>query len=289
LVATATFSQSGVYVLSLTADDTLATNTATVTVTVNQPPVVGAGAGQIVNLGAPVTLAGILADDGLPYNEFNAVWSEVSGPGTATFANAAQTNTTVSFDQPGTYTLMLTGDDGFATNSATVVIGVFAGRDHEVLVSAVHVDGERVAVAPVGKPLTDNVTAPGKVVPEVGEHLRLLGTGGVELIRHCVEPFRERSYLRGSFQRQRCVRPGSAGQIGRYHGPLLQAHGDADTIVPLRCGRRLGDKTLQADQTANGVVCVDRGRAAAVDEARAQAELVAKLRQPSAAPDPMHS
>jgi hypothetical protein len=31
----------------------------------------------------------------------------------------------------------------------------------------------------------------------------------------------------------------SAGQIGRYHGPLLQAHGDADTIVPLRFGRRL--------------------------------------------------
>ena len=31
----------------------------------------------------------------------------------------------------------------------------------------------------------------------------------------------------------------SAGAIGRYHGPLLQAHGDADTIVPLRCGRRL--------------------------------------------------
>jgi hypothetical protein len=31
----------------------------------------------------------------------------------------------------------------------------------------------------------------------------------------------------------------SAAKIGRYHGPLLQAHGDADTIVPIRFGRRL--------------------------------------------------
>jgi fermentation-respiration switch protein FrsA (DUF1100 family) len=31
----------------------------------------------------------------------------------------------------------------------------------------------------------------------------------------------------------------SAAEIGRYHGPLLQTHGDADTIVPIELGRRL--------------------------------------------------
>lgn len=31
----------------------------------------------------------------------------------------------------------------------------------------------------------------------------------------------------------------SAGLIGQYRGPLLQAHGDADTLVPIRYGRRL--------------------------------------------------
>ncbi len=31
----------------------------------------------------------------------------------------------------------------------------------------------------------------------------------------------------------------SASKIGSYHGPVLQAHGDADTIVPLRFGQRL--------------------------------------------------
>jgi len=31
----------------------------------------------------------------------------------------------------------------------------------------------------------------------------------------------------------------SAAKIGDYHGPLLQSHGDIDTVVPLRCGKRL--------------------------------------------------
>jgi hypothetical protein len=38
-------------------------------------------------------------------------WKLYSGPGTASFANASQTNTTVTFSAPGTYTLMLSADD----------------------------------------------------------------------------------------------------------------------------------------------------------------------------------
>jgi fermentation-respiration switch protein FrsA (DUF1100 family) len=33
----------------------------------------------------------------------------------------------------------------------------------------------------------------------------------------------------------------SADQIGKYHGPLLQFHGDADQVIPLESGRRLFD------------------------------------------------
>jgi fermentation-respiration switch protein FrsA (DUF1100 family) len=33
----------------------------------------------------------------------------------------------------------------------------------------------------------------------------------------------------------------SAGHIGEYHGPLLQFHGDSDTVVPLQSGRQLFD------------------------------------------------
>jgi uncharacterized protein len=40
----------------------------------------------------------------------------------------------------------------------------------------------------------------------------------------------------------------SAKIIADYHGPLLMAHGDADTIVPLRFGRRLFDAANEPKQ-----------------------------------------
>jgi uncharacterized protein len=39
-----------------------------------------------------------------------------------------------------------------------------------------------------------------------------------------------------------------AAQIGSYHGPLFQAHGDADAIVPLEFGRRLFDAAKEPKQ-----------------------------------------
>jgi hypothetical protein len=38
------------------------------------------------------------------------------------------------------------------------------------------------------------------------------------------------------------TRLNSAEKINRYHGPLLQSHGDGDTIVPYSMGRQLFDK-----------------------------------------------
>jgi fermentation-respiration switch protein FrsA (DUF1100 family) len=40
----------------------------------------------------------------------------------------------------------------------------------------------------------------------------------------------------------------SAAKIGNYHGPLFQSHGDADTVVPYRLGRRLFEKANQPKQ-----------------------------------------
>ncbi len=40
----------------------------------------------------------------------------------------------------------------------------------------------------------------------------------------------------------------SAGKIGGYRGPLLQAHGDIDRIIPLRFGRRLFDAADEPKQ-----------------------------------------
>jgi RHS repeat-associated protein len=123
---TVTASQSGTYILTLTAFDGAATNSSEVVVTFNLPPVVNAGPAQTVNFGTTVTLAGTVTDDQLPHNILTSTWTEVSGPGNAIFADTSLTNTTVTFDQPGIYTLRLTASDTLATTNADVVIRVNA-------------------------------------------------------------------------------------------------------------------------------------------------------------------
>ena len=138
----ATASQSGTYVLTLTAFDGAATSSNDVVVTFNLPPVASAGPDQTVNFGTTVTLAGTVADDQLPYNTLASTWTEASGPGNAIFADASLTNTTVTFDQPGTYILRLTASDTLAATNADVAIrvnsapAVDAGADQVVTFGA---------------------------------------------------------------------------------------------------------------------------------------------------------
>jgi len=130
---TATFSAPGVYVLELSANDSAATTTDTVTVTVNsdpalnQAPAVDAGPGQaITNPVVTANLAGTAADDGLPVppGAFTSVWTQVSGPGTIIFGDAAAPATTATFSAPGIYVLALSADDSVATSSDTVTVTV---------------------------------------------------------------------------------------------------------------------------------------------------------------------
>lgn len=92
----------------------------------NTAPVVTAGGDAAVTQPAAANLTGSFTDDGLP-NPPGAVttqWSQVSGPGTAVFADAAALNTTVTFDVAGDYVLRLTADDGALSGSADVAITV---------------------------------------------------------------------------------------------------------------------------------------------------------------------
>ncbi|HYG77635.1 MAG TPA: DUF6531 domain-containing protein, partial [Planctomycetota bacterium] len=123
---TATFDAPGVYVLKLSASDSLATSSATVSVTINQAPVVNAGANQTIELPNTASLAGTVTDDGLP-NPPAAVtttWTKVSGPGTVTFGDASALNTAATFSQDGTYVLRLTASDSAATVFSDVTIVV---------------------------------------------------------------------------------------------------------------------------------------------------------------------
>ncbi len=88
---------------------------ATVTVTVDQPPQVNAGPDQTITLPANVNLDGKVTDDGfgIPPGLVTTQWTQISGPGTASFGNALAVDTTASFSLAGTYVLRLTASDGF--------------------------------------------------------------------------------------------------------------------------------------------------------------------------------
>ena len=71
-------------------------------------PTASAGPDQTVSLATGAQLQGVVNSTGsVPVIS----WKRYSGPGTVTFGNTSQTNTTASFSAPGTYTLMLSADD----------------------------------------------------------------------------------------------------------------------------------------------------------------------------------
>ncbi len=128
---TANFTLDGVYVLRLTADDGLLTAFDEVTITVNpappenQAPNVNAGLDQPITLPAGATLDGTVTDDELPAPpSLTTTWSQVSGPGTATFVDANMVDTTANFTLDGVYVLRLTADDGLLTAFDEVTITV---------------------------------------------------------------------------------------------------------------------------------------------------------------------
>ncbi|MGO4548347.1 DUF5695 domain-containing protein [Paenibacillus sp. 2TAB23] len=86
----------------------------------NTAPVVDAGANATFTLPAAVALTGTVTDDGLPSGTLTQTWTLVSGPGTASFANAGAINTTATVSAAGTYVFRLTASDGVLTANDTV-------------------------------------------------------------------------------------------------------------------------------------------------------------------------
>ena len=73
---------------------------------------------------ATATLDGSTADS--ENDTLTTTWSMVSGPATATFADATAADTAVTLPGVGTYVLRLTADDGFSTTSDDLTITVEA-------------------------------------------------------------------------------------------------------------------------------------------------------------------
>ena len=104
----------------------LASATSTVTWSSSAPnraPAVYAGANQTINLPASASLYGAVSDDGLPTGGTLSIsWTQVSGPGSVTFANPGSAVTTASFSAAGTYDLRLTANDSQLSASSDVTV-----------------------------------------------------------------------------------------------------------------------------------------------------------------------
>ncbi|MCP5197341.1 MAG: hypothetical protein H6974_11225 [Gammaproteobacteria bacterium] len=126
---------AGSYIAQLMVSDGVLTSdpdTATVTVTV--PPPVNQ-APQVTVTATPdtitlpidhVTLNGTVTDEGLPNppGVVTRTWTQDSGPGTVTFADAHAEDTTATFSMAGDYVLRLTANDSEQSAFATVTVTV---------------------------------------------------------------------------------------------------------------------------------------------------------------------
>ena len=128
---TCQFTKDGTYVFRVTASANGETQTDEVTVRLtpyNKAPWVSAGHNLSTRtLEEPVVLNGTVRDDGLPENTpLQVEWRLKYGPGTVTFANPAQPQTTATFSQEGIYTLELFASDTQYTATSTVEVRVAA-------------------------------------------------------------------------------------------------------------------------------------------------------------------
>ncbi|MBC7784376.1 MAG: choice-of-anchor D domain-containing protein, partial [Burkholderiales bacterium] len=96
--------------------------------TVNQKPVVNAGADKTGVVSQAIALSGVVTDDSLPQGaSVTSAWTMISGPGTVGFASASTPATTATFSQPGTYVLRLTANDTQLSAFDEVTVVVTAG------------------------------------------------------------------------------------------------------------------------------------------------------------------
>jgi hypothetical protein len=89
-------------------------------------PSVDAGPDQFLEWPARISLTGSVND---PSGQATVLWKVYSGPAGASFANANQPSTNVTINAPGTYTFMLSADDGVHAVAYDAVVFRVTGRD----------------------------------------------------------------------------------------------------------------------------------------------------------------
>ena len=137
----------------------------------NDPPVADAGPNRTVTMPDSLTLAGSISDDGLPEGgTLTSMWTQISGPGTATFTDATSPTTDVTFSASGEYVLRLTSDDSELQGSDDVIVTVNAGNTAtlDIAVSASADDAEEAASGEINRVSGDLAMSVGVAPQTVG-------------------------------------------------------------------------------------------------------------------------
>ena len=147
-VTSASFSDVGTYVLTLSADDGELSGQDDVIVSVsglvNLPPSVSAGSDLSITMPVDsVALQGSATDDGLPGGPLSYHWSKVSGPGSVTFADANVASTVATFSAEGAYVLQLSASDGLASGQSSLTVTVAPNASN----SAVKLGGTNASIS----------------------------------------------------------------------------------------------------------------------------------------------
>ncbi len=93
----------------------------------NFAPTVSCGTTPAATNAIAANLSGSASND--ITGTLTTAWSKVTGPGTATFANAASPATTVTFNQPGAHVLRLTATNSAAQDFAEIAVTVAANAN----------------------------------------------------------------------------------------------------------------------------------------------------------------
>lgn len=89
----------------------------------NSAPVVDAGPTPLIGyVNVPLTLNGVVTDDGLPSGSLTIAWTKLSGTGVATFTSPSTAVTDVTCDTADTYVFQLSADDSLLSSTDTVTV-----------------------------------------------------------------------------------------------------------------------------------------------------------------------
>jgi hypothetical protein len=137
-------------------------------------PSVDAGPDQFLEWPANISLGGSVND---PSGHASVLWKVYSGPAGVSFANANQASTTVTISGPGTYTFMLSADDGTHAVAYDAVVVRVTGHNALANLSTRVQVGIASNVAIAGFIITGN-TAKQVVVRGLGPSLAAVGVQG---------------------------------------------------------------------------------------------------------------